>query len=82
VSTQNGVAITQPDETAVIHAGNEESVTQPVPPEAFLTQMAFGALMTQALYVVAKLGVADMLAAGPSARPKSTPRSSRARACA
>jgi len=36
-----------------------------VPPEAVLTQMAFGALLTQALYVAAKLGVADLLAAGP-----------------
>jgi hypothetical protein len=35
------------------------------PPEAILTQMAFGAMLTQALYVVARLGVADMLAAGP-----------------
>jgi hypothetical protein len=35
------------------------------PPEAVLTQMAFGALLTQALYVAAKLGVADLLAAGP-----------------
>lgn len=36
-----------------------------MPPEAFLTQLAFGAMMTQALYVVSKLGIADMLAAGP-----------------
>jgi len=35
------------------------------PPEAILTQMAFGALMTQALYVAAKLGIADLLAAKP-----------------
>lgn len=41
------------------------SAAQPVPPEAFLTQIAFGALMTQALYVVAKLGIADLLANGP-----------------
>ncbi|MDQ3805001.1 MAG: methyltransferase [Acidobacteriota bacterium] len=33
--------------------------------EFLLTQMAFGALMTQALYVVAKLGVADLLAKKP-----------------
>nr|MBA3805683.1 methyltransferase [Acidobacteriota bacterium] len=38
---------------------------QPVPPEAFLTQLAFGALLTQALYVVAKLGIADLLADKP-----------------
>jgi hypothetical protein len=35
------------------------------PPEVVLTQMAFGALMTQALYVAAKLGVADLLADRP-----------------
>jgi hypothetical protein len=35
------------------------------PPEAVLTEMAFGALTTQALYVAAKLGIADLLAAGP-----------------
>lgn len=38
---------------------------QSLPPEVFLTQMAFGALMTQALYVVAKLGIADLLADKP-----------------
>jgi hypothetical protein len=35
------------------------------PPEAVLTQMAFGALLTQALYVAAQLGIADLLASGP-----------------
>ena len=40
---------------------------QAPPPEAFLIQMAFGALMTQALYVAAKLGVADLLKGGPRA---------------
>jgi hypothetical protein len=49
--------------TAAAPAG--EAPTQGPPPEAFLTQMAFGALMTQALYVAAKLGVADLLAGGP-----------------
>jgi ubiquinone/menaquinone biosynthesis C-methylase UbiE len=43
----------------------EATAAQPLPPEAFLTQLAFGALMTQALYVAAKLGLADLLAAGP-----------------
>ena len=38
---------------------------EPLPPEVLLTQMAFGALMTQALYVAAKLGIADLLAQGP-----------------
>ncbi|HEX8139653.1 MAG TPA: methyltransferase [Pyrinomonadaceae bacterium] len=37
---------------------------QPLRPEECLTQMAFGALMSQALYVAAKLGVADLLADG------------------
>jgi hypothetical protein len=36
-----------------------------MPPEAFLIQMAFGAMMTQALYVAAKLGIADLLAEKP-----------------
>lgn len=35
------------------------------PPEVVLTQMAFGPLLTQALYVAARLGVADLLAGGP-----------------
>jgi hypothetical protein len=35
------------------------------PPQAVLTQMAFGALLTQALYVAARLRIADLLAAGP-----------------
>lgn len=34
------------------------------PPEAILTNIAFGALMTQALYVAAKLGIADLVAEG------------------
>ena len=38
---------------------------QAPPPQLVLLQMAFGALLTQALYVAAKLGVADLLAAGP-----------------
>ena len=36
-----------------------------IPPEAFLTQLAFGALLSQALYVAAKLGIADLLAEKP-----------------
>src|SRR5215213_2086410 len=43
------------------------AMAQPIPPEEFLTQMAFGALMSQALYVAAKLGVADLIANGPKA---------------
>ncbi|HEX8920934.1 MAG TPA: methyltransferase dimerization domain-containing protein, partial [Pyrinomonadaceae bacterium] len=41
------------------------AAAQPLPPEAFIGQVAFGAMMTQALYVAAKLGVADLLAAKP-----------------
>jgi hypothetical protein len=37
----------------------------PVAPQAFLSQLAFGASITQALYVAAKLGIADLLAEGP-----------------
>jgi hypothetical protein len=37
----------------------------PLPPEAFLTQLAFGAMLTQALYVAAKLEVADLIAEKP-----------------
>src|SRR4026209_2610052 len=38
---------------------------QPPPPAVFLTELAFGMKMTQALYVAAKLGIADLLSAGP-----------------
>lgn len=58
----------QPNEIVMMNTPSEETVArqqQPMPPEAFLTQLAFGAMMTQALYVAAKLGVADLLAAGP-----------------
>jgi hypothetical protein len=34
-------------------------------PVTFLTELAFGMKMTQALYVVAKLGIADLLTSGP-----------------
>ncbi|HKR02076.1 MAG TPA: methyltransferase [Pyrinomonadaceae bacterium] len=42
------------------------AASQPTPPaEAVLTQLAFGALTTQALYVAAKLGIADLVALKP-----------------
>jgi hypothetical protein len=44
---------------------NAATAAQPITPEAILTQMAFGALLTQALYVAAKLGIADLLADKP-----------------
>jgi hypothetical protein len=37
----------------------------PVNSHAFLSQLSFGASVTQALYVAAKLGIADLLAEGP-----------------
>lgn len=37
------------------------ALAQPESPAAFITNIAFGAMMTQALYVAAKLGIADLL---------------------
>lgn len=61
------ITTAQPNEILTMNKPNEQSAAQqqPTPPEAFLTQLAFGAMTTQALYVAAKLGVADLLAAGP-----------------
>ena len=39
--------------------------TQRMPAAAYLMQIAFGMKMTQALYVAAKLGIADLLTSGP-----------------
>jgi hypothetical protein len=50
--------------TGLDGAPRPADTAQAAPPEAVLTQMAFGALLTQALYVAAKLGVADLLAGG------------------
>jgi hypothetical protein len=44
---------------------NNTAADQAHSPEAFLMDLASGALLTQALYVAAKLGLADLLAAGP-----------------
>lgn len=43
----------------------KEAAAQPNPPEAFIVQLALSALMSQALYVAAKLGIADLLADKP-----------------
>jgi hypothetical protein len=51
--------------TAAKTSAPTPAAAQPLPPEVFLTQLAFGAMMTQAVYVAAKLGVADLLAAKP-----------------
>ncbi len=39
--------------------------TEPLPPEAQLLQIVGGAFLSQAIYVAAKLGIADLLADGP-----------------
>ncbi|MBI3652243.1 MAG: methyltransferase [Acidobacteria bacterium] len=44
---------------------NATATPPEIPAEAFLIQQAFGALITQALYVAAKLGIADLLAEQP-----------------
>ncbi len=43
----------------------QPSNTNVPPPEAILSQMLFGALMQQSIYIVAKLGIADILAKKP-----------------
>jgi len=42
-----------------------EPPVQPAPPEAVLTQMITGSLGSQAVYVAAQLGIADLLVHGP-----------------
>jgi O-methyltransferase domain/Dimerisation domain len=44
---------------------NQPAAAQQPPPEGVVLQIALSALMSQALYVAAKLGIADLLAAGP-----------------
>lgn len=46
---------------------NGAALQTEMPPEAFLTNIAFGALTTQALYVAAKVGIADLLKDGAKA---------------
>jgi hypothetical protein len=55
----------QQSTAATSTAAEVAPAAQALPPEAFLTQLAFGAMMTQALYVAARLEVADLLAAKP-----------------
>ena len=64
MSTQIGSTVTGAPASDVL-SESAQPEAQAAPPEAVLTQMAFGALVTQALYVVAKLGIADLLAGGP-----------------
>lgn len=59
--------------TAVVEFGNKarpaiaqtEPAAQAAPPEAVLTQMITGSLGSQAVYVAAQLGIADLLVHGP-----------------
>jgi hypothetical protein len=60
-------AATHPGATAAAHFAGDEperAREEGVPPEARLTQLALGSLVSQAIYVAAKLGVADLLADG------------------
>lgn len=59
-SAVSNAAQSQPTGTSASSAGNETA-----PPEAKLTQMITGSLGSQAIYVAAKLGIADLLADGP-----------------
>ncbi|HWW77501.1 MAG TPA: methyltransferase, partial [Pyrinomonadaceae bacterium] len=63
------VQLESPDEAAGQPATEAAAQAAP-PPEAILTQMFFGAMLTQALYVAAKLRIADKLAGGPRAVPE------------
>ena len=53
------------ENTAAVAPANEAGQPAAAAPEVLLTQLAFGALMSQAVYVAAKLGVADLLAEKP-----------------
>ncbi len=48
-----------------VNLGEDPVSTGATPPAAFLTQILMGSLASQALYVAAKLGIADLLADGP-----------------
>jgi hypothetical protein len=56
---------TSPTLPVEIDAPDAGAEPQSPSPEYVLTKMAFGAVVTQALYVAARLGIADLLAAGP-----------------
>lgn len=58
--------ISTPSETIPATTTAVAAVEAPaMPPDAFLAQLAFGAMMTQALYVAARLSVADLLTHAP-----------------
>jgi O-methyltransferase domain/Dimerisation domain len=59
-------AVNKTEEKARLERSQQVSSSQTAaPPEAILTQTILGSLNAQAVYVVAKLGVADLLADGP-----------------
>lgn len=49
----------------ILESGASEDTAQSAPPEAVLTQLILGSLASQAVYVAAKLGIADLLEDGP-----------------
>ena len=69
MSTQiNNVPVADPVVSGAAARGRQpQGDEQQLPPEAALTQMLFGAFVSQAVSVAAELGVADLLAAGPRA---------------
>ena len=58
-------AVVEFSSKARLAVGQTESAVQEAPPEAVLTQMITGSLGSQAVYVAAQLGIADLLAHGP-----------------
>ena len=54
--------VTKPD--AISDQGQLSIVPESAPPETVLTQLILGSLGSQAVYVAAKLGIADLLASG------------------
>jgi hypothetical protein len=60
------------------HGRADETAHGP-PPEVALLQMLSGMWVTQAIYVAAKLGIADLLAAGPKHPRTWAPRRQRTR---
>ncbi len=58
-------AVTEVEEKQFSNSNPQTSPSADAPPEAVLTQMITGSLGSQAVYVAAKLGIADLLANGP-----------------
>ncbi len=58
-------AVSEVTESIPLQNASSQAGAATTPPEAALTQIMLGSLASQAIYVVAKLGIADHLAAGP-----------------